>query len=45
MKSAWAAFAADPAWNKVKADSEVDGRLVAGIKSEVLNATAYSPAV
>jgi NIPSNAP len=45
MKAAWSAFAADPAWKKVKADSEVDGSLVAGIKSEVWNPTAYSPAV
>ena len=45
MKAAWTAFAADPAWKKVRADSEVDGSLVAGTKSEVWNATAYSPAV
>jgi hypothetical protein len=45
MKAAWVAFAADPAWKRVRAESEVDGSLVAGIKSEVWNATAYSPAV
>ena len=45
MKAAWRAFAADPAWQKARADSEVDGSLVADIKSVVWNATAYSPAV
>jgi NIPSNAP len=45
MKAAWSAFAADPAWKKVKADSEVDGGLVAGIDSEIWNPTAFSPSM
>jgi len=45
MKTAWTTFAADPAWKKIRAESEVDGSLVAGIKSEVWTATAYSPSV
>jgi len=45
MQSAWTAFAADPDWKQAKADSEVEGRLVRDFTSEILSATAYSPAV
>jgi hypothetical protein len=45
MKSSWAAFAADPDWKKAKAESEVEGRLVADFSSRVLMATPYSPPV
>lgn len=45
MKASWAAFAADPDWKKAKAESEVEGRLVADFESRVLTATDYSPPV
>lgn len=38
----WKSFRADPEWVKVKADSEVDGLLVANIKSQFMEATDYS---
>ena len=38
----WAAFRADPEWIKAKGDSEVDGLLVAGLKSQYMTATDYS---
>lgn len=38
----WQSFRADPEWIKVKAESEVDGLLVAGIKSQYMTATDYS---
>jgi hypothetical protein len=40
----WAAFAADPAWQKARAASEVDGPLTARIRAQFLRPTAYSPA-
>lgn len=43
QKKAWDAFRADPAWKKVKADSEKDGVLVKEVKSKNLKATDYSP--
>lgn len=39
----WAAFSADPEWQKVKAESEADGRIVAKAESVFLNPTDYSP--
>ena len=39
----WAAFSADPEWQKVKAESEVGGRIVAKAESVFLNPTDYSP--
>ncbi|NJN52872.1 MAG: NIPSNAP family protein [Gammaproteobacteria bacterium] len=45
MKQSWASFAADPEWKKAKAESEVEGRLVADFKSEVMTLTPYSPTV
>ena len=38
----WAAFSADPEWQKVKADSEVNGRIVAKAESVFMTATDYS---
>jgi hypothetical protein len=43
QKKAWAAFRADPEWQKAKADSERDGPLVKEIKTQNLKATNYSP--
>jgi hypothetical protein len=45
MKQSWATFAADPEWKKAKAESEVEGRLVADFRSDVMSLTPYSPAV
>ena len=42
-QAAWKAFQADPEWQKVKADSEVNGRLVERVDSVFLSATDYSP--
>jgi hypothetical protein len=39
----WAAFSADPEWQKVKTESEVGGRIVAKAESLFLNPTDYSP--
>ncbi|MGK0375817.1 MAG: hypothetical protein ACJA2E_002302 [Arenicella sp.] len=39
----WKAFMADPAWQKVYADSIINGRLVSNIDSTFMAATAYSP--
>jgi len=41
--AAWAAFAADPEWKQVYADSQKDGSLTSKIESIFLNATDYSP--
>ena len=43
MKSAWDAFRADPAWQKAKGDSEVNGVLTAKVESITMHATPYSP--
>lgn len=39
----WKAFSADPEWQKAKAASEVNGRIVAKAESQFLTATEYSP--
>ena len=39
----WAAFNADPEWQKAKAESEATGRLVAKGESVFLAPTGYSP--
>jgi hypothetical protein len=44
-KRAWKAFAADPAWQKARRESEVGGRLVAKVESLLLAATDYSPRI
>jgi hypothetical protein len=43
QKQAWKAFFDDPAWKKVKADSEKDGVLVKEMSGLNLRATDYSP--
>jgi hypothetical protein len=42
-KQSWAAFSADPEWQKAKAASEVNGRIVAKAESVFMTATDYSP--
>ena len=39
----WAAFSADPEWQKAKAESEAAGRIVAKAESVFLVPTDYSP--
>lgn len=39
----FAEFIADPEWNKVRAESEKDGPLVARIRNMILQPTPYSP--
>ena len=40
---AWAEFSADPEWNRVRAESEVDGALVSRVFNSLLSPTDYSP--
>lgn len=42
-KKNWAAFQADPEWQKVSADSQVNGRIVSGVVSVFMDATDFSP--
>lgn len=42
-KEHWAAFGADPEWQKAKAESEKDGRLVTKVDSVFTTATDFSP--
>lgn len=42
-KRSWDAFRNDPEWQKVKADSEADGPVVARVESVFGEATDYSP--
>lgn len=39
----WAAFQADPEWQKVRADAQVNGRLTTEVKSVFLDPTDFSP--
>jgi hypothetical protein len=39
----WAEFGADPEWQKVKAASEADGKIVTKVESVFVTATDYSP--
>jgi NIPSNAP len=41
-KQSWAAFQADPEWQKVSAESQVNGRIVAKVESVFMDATDYS---
>jgi len=43
MQANWAAFRADPEWLEVRADSEVNGKIVERTASVVLKPTDYSP--
>ncbi len=40
---AWAAFGADPDWQRVRAESEKDGPIVARVRSEIWRPAPYSP--
>jgi len=42
-KKNWAAFLADPEWRKVTAETEANGRLIAGMTTVYLDPTSYSP--
>ncbi len=44
-ETSWKAFGADPEWQKARAASEVDGKLVAKVDVLFLQATDYSPAI
>jgi hypothetical protein len=44
-ETSWKDFAADEAWKKAKADSEVNGKLVAKVEVLFLTATDYSPEI
>ena len=41
--AAWAAFASDPEWQRVRAESEADGPLVHHIENRILAPTDFSP--
>lgn len=41
QKAAWAAFAADPDWKRVKAESEADGPLTTRMSSVILEPIPY----
>src|SRR5437016_1541700 len=42
-KKNWAEFQADPEWQKVSAESQVNGRIVTKVDSVFMEATDYSP--
>jgi len=42
-KKNWAEFQADPEWQKVSADSQVNGRIVSKVESIFADAADYSP--
>ena len=42
-KANWAAFGADPQWQKIAADSQKDGKIVEKVESVFVDATDYSP--
>jgi hypothetical protein len=39
----WAAFQADPDWNRVRSESERDGPINARVRNRILRPTSYSP--
>lgn len=41
-KASWAAFGADPEWQKVHAESIVDGQIVEKVESIFMNSTEFS---
>jgi NIPSNAP len=43
LDEAWARFRADPEWQRVAAESEKDGPIIAKITNMVLTPTPYSP--
>jgi hypothetical protein len=40
---AWSAFQADPEWHRVRDESQRDGPIVARVRNEIWQPTAYSP--
>ena len=42
-KKSWAAFGADPEWQKVSKESQINGKIVAGITSVYMDPSDYSP--
>ena len=42
-KASWAAFQADPEWQKVSSESQVNGRIVSKVVSVFMEPTDYSP--
>ena len=42
-KKSWAAFGGDPEWQKVAKESQINGKIVAGVTSVYMDATDYSP--
>ena len=42
-KDSWAAFRADPEWQKVSKESEADGKIVEKVESVFADPTDYSP--
>ena len=42
-KANWAAFGADPEWQKVKTASEADGKIVTKVESIFVDPTDFSP--
>jgi hypothetical protein len=42
-KENWAAFRADPEWQKVSKESEANGKIVSHVDSVYMEATDYSP--
>jgi hypothetical protein len=41
--AAWAAFATDPEWHRVRDESERDGPIVGHIENRIINPTDFSP--
>jgi len=42
-EASWKAFREDPAWQKARAESEADGKIVKKVESVFLTPTDYSP--
>ena len=42
-RDSWAAFSADPEWQRVRAESEANGKIVEKVESVFLDATEFSP--
>ena len=42
-KKSWADFAADPEWQKVSTESQVNGRIVSTVESVFMDPTDFSP--
>jgi NIPSNAP protein len=42
-KANWAAFGADPEWQKISEESQKDGKIVEKVESVFVDATDYSP--